>query len=209
MDTGELRAPESARESHQDKCGVPKTHQVLAPGSDDPADVCREERGFSVLRGADGATNSFEGFADDEVAGRGGRVGEARGLVRLGDRRQPAGNGARRQCGCAVRDVEGNGLRRRGKRRQLKITAPGLEVAPVVSVSLHRGWGLGRGNEGFRLLDQFFKAGGFSGKGMHMRLHGLPFGGAAHVGPIPGDWKLKDGHGGKRAVKSGYETKET
>ena len=74
MDTGQLRAAKSARESDQDQCCVPKSQQVLAPGGDDPADVCREERGLSVLRGADGAADSFECFADNEVAGRGRRV---------------------------------------------------------------------------------------------------------------------------------------
>ena len=57
-----------------------------------------------------------------------------------------------------VGDVEGNGLRRRGKRRQLMSTAPGLEVAPVVSISLQCGGGLGYGNVGLRLLNQFLDA---------------------------------------------------
>ena len=46
-----------------------------------------------------------------------------------------------------IRDVEGNGLRCRGERRQLMSAAPGLEVAPVVSVSLECCRGLGCGNE--------------------------------------------------------------
>jgi hypothetical protein len=53
--------------------------------------------------------------------------------MRLGNRGEPAGDGARCQCGSAVRYVEGNGLGRRGEGRQPVITAPGLEIAPVVS----------------------------------------------------------------------------
>ena len=176
MDTGQLRAPKSARESDQHQSCVSKAEKVLTPGGDDPADVCREKRGLSVLRGADGAADALEGFADDEVAGRGRRVGEARGLVRLGDRGETAGDGARRQCGGAVGDVEGNGLRRRGESCQLVLAAPGLEVAPVISVSLESGGGLGRGNEGLRLLDEFLKAVGFRDKSIGRRLHGgFPF----------------------------------
>ena len=170
MDTGQLRAPESARESDQHQSCVSKAEQVLAPGGDDPADVCREKRGLSVLRGADGAADTLERLAHDKVAGRGGRVGEARGLMRLGDRSETAGDGARRQCGGAVRNVEGNGLRCRGKRWQLVIAAPGLEVAPVISVSLQCGGGLGCGNEGLGLLDQFLKAGGFRDKRIYMEV---------------------------------------
>ena len=56
------------------------------------------------------------------------------------------------------------------------LAAPGLEVAPVISVSLQCGGGLGCGNEGLRLLDQFFKAGGFRDKSAGVRLHGgFPF----------------------------------
>ncbi len=76
MDAGKFRAAESSRESDQDKCGVPNAEQILTPGSDDPAGVCREERGLSVLRGAYGAADALEGFTDDKVAGRGRRVGE-------------------------------------------------------------------------------------------------------------------------------------
>jgi hypothetical protein len=54
------------------------------------------------------------------------------------------------------------------------ITAPGLEVAPVISVSLESGWGFGCGDEGLRLLDQFFKAGCLRGKKMNMWMHGVP-----------------------------------
>ena len=114
-----------------------------------------------MLRSADRAPDSFEGLADHEVAGRGRRIRKACGLVRLGDRGETAGDGARRQSGGAVGNVEGNCLGRRGKRRQLTSTAPGLEVAPIVSVSLQCGGGFGRGDEGLRLLDQFFKAGCF------------------------------------------------
>jgi len=54
--------------------------------------------------------------------------------------------------------------------------APGLEVAPVVSVSLESGWGFGRGNEGLRLLDEFLKACGFRDKSIGRRMHwGFPF----------------------------------
>jgi hypothetical protein len=37
--------------------------------------------------------------------------------VRLGDRGEAAGDGARGQCGGPVGDVEGHGLGRRGERR--------------------------------------------------------------------------------------------
>ena len=89
-----------------------------------------------MLRGADGAADTLERLADDKMAGRGRRASEARGLVRLGDRSQPAGDGARRQGGGTIRNVEGNGFGCRRKRRKLMSAAPGLEVAPVVSVSL-------------------------------------------------------------------------
>jgi len=69
------------------------------PGGDDPADVCREKRGFSVLRGADRAADTFEGLTDYEMAGRGMRVAEAGGLMRFRDRRKPTGDGARCQGG--------------------------------------------------------------------------------------------------------------
>ena len=88
MDAGEFRAAESARESNQDQCCVPESQQVLAPGGDDPADVCREKRGLSMLRGADGAADTLEGLTYDKVAGRGRRVGEARRLGRA-DEAQP------------------------------------------------------------------------------------------------------------------------
>ena len=158
IDTGQFRSPEAARESDQHQSCVSKAEQVLAPGSDDPPDVCREKRSLSVLRGADGAADTLERLAHDKMAGRGGRVGEARGLVGFGDRSETAGDGARRQCGGAVGDVEGNGLRCRGERRQLMFAAPGLEVAPVISVCLECGGSLGCGNEGLRLLDQFLDA---------------------------------------------------
>lgn len=67
-----------------------------------------------MLRSAGGAADSLS-LAYDEVATRGRRVGEARGLVRLGDRSQHAGDGARRQGGGAVRNVEDNRPRRRGE----------------------------------------------------------------------------------------------
>jgi hypothetical protein len=89
-----------------------------------------------VLRGADGAADTFERLAYDKMAGRGRRVAEARGLMRLGNRRKPAGDGARWQAGGTVRNVEGNGLWRRGKRMRLMVTAPRLEDAPVVSEAL-------------------------------------------------------------------------
>jgi hypothetical protein len=60
--------------------------------------------------------STLESLAYDEVAGRGRRVREARGLVGLGDRGKPAGDGAQRQSGSAVRNVEGNSLGCRGKR---------------------------------------------------------------------------------------------
>jgi len=85
MDTCQLRPARSARESNQNQSCVSKAEKVLAPGGNDPADVCRNERGFSVLRGADGAADSFESLADDEVAGRGRRTRKACCLVRLGD----------------------------------------------------------------------------------------------------------------------------
>src|SRR5580693_7828890 len=103
MDTCQLRAAKSARESNQDECGVPKAEEVLALGNDDPPDVCREKGGFSVLRGAYGAADALERLADNKMAGRGRRVSVARGLMRLGDRSQSAGDGARYQCGCSVR----------------------------------------------------------------------------------------------------------
>ncbi len=171
MDTCQLRPAKSARETGQNQSCVSKAQEVLAPRGDDPADVCGKERGLSVLRGADGAADSFESFADNKVAGRGRRVAEARGLMRLGDRSQPAGDRARRQCGGTVGDVQGNRLRRRGENCQLVLAAPGLEVAPVISVSLECGGGLGCGDEGLGLLDQFFKAGCFRDKRIYMRLH--------------------------------------
>lgn len=125
-----------------------------------------------MLRCADGAADTFESLAYHKTAGRGRRVAEARGLVRLGNRGEPAGDGARRQSGCAVRKVEGHRIGRRGKRRQLVITAPGLEVTPVVSVSLECRGGLGCGNEGLRLLDEFFETRWFRDKSMNMRMHG-------------------------------------
>ena len=114
---------------------------------------------------------SFERLADDEVASCGWRVGEAGSLVGFGDRGEPASDGARRQCGCAIGNVEGYGLGCRWKRRQLVLTAPGLEVAPVVSISLECGGGLGCGNEGLGLLDQFFNGDGLRDKGVGVRLH--------------------------------------
>ena len=90
IDAGQLRPAKSSRKSDQDKCGVPKAEKVFTAGGDNPADVRRKERGLSVLRGADGAPDSLEGFADDEVAGRGRRVGEACGLMRFGNRGKPA-----------------------------------------------------------------------------------------------------------------------
>ena len=85
MDTCQLRAAESARESDENQSCVSEAQQIIAPGGNNSADVCREERGFSVLRGADGAADTLEGFADDEVTGRGRRVAEACGLMRLGN----------------------------------------------------------------------------------------------------------------------------
>jgi hypothetical protein len=56
------------------------------------------------------------------------------------------------------------------------ITAPGLEVAPVVSVSLESCGSLGCGNEDLGLLNEFLKAGGFRDKSTGRRLHGgFPF----------------------------------
>jgi hypothetical protein len=40
MDTGQLRAVESSRESGQNQSCVSKAQKVLTPGGDDPADVC-------------------------------------------------------------------------------------------------------------------------------------------------------------------------
>jgi hypothetical protein len=40
MDTGQLRTPESSRESGQNQSCVSKAKKVLTPGGDDPADVC-------------------------------------------------------------------------------------------------------------------------------------------------------------------------
>jgi hypothetical protein len=40
MDTGQLRPAKPARETDQDKCGIPEAEKVLASGGDDPADVC-------------------------------------------------------------------------------------------------------------------------------------------------------------------------
>lgn len=57
-----------------------------------------------MLRSTNGSADTFEGLADDEVAGRGRRVGVARGLVRLGNRSEPASYGARCQGGGTVRD---------------------------------------------------------------------------------------------------------
>jgi hypothetical protein len=42
IDTCKLRAAKSARESDEDKCGVPKAEDVFAPGGDDAADVGRK-----------------------------------------------------------------------------------------------------------------------------------------------------------------------
>jgi hypothetical protein len=54
--------------------------------------------------------------------------------------------------------------------------APGLEVTPVISVSLERGGSLGCSNEGLGLLDQFFEAGWIRDKSIGVRLHGgFPF----------------------------------
>jgi hypothetical protein len=39
MDEGKLRAAKSARETDQDKCGIPEAEKVLTPGGDDPPDV--------------------------------------------------------------------------------------------------------------------------------------------------------------------------
>ena len=67
------------------------------------------------------------------------------------------------------------------------LAAPELKVAPVVSVGFQCGGGLGCGNEGPRLLDEFFEAGGFRAKRINMGLHGgFPFGMEAHVCRIPG-----------------------
>ncbi len=44
-----------------------------------------------MLCGAEGAANSLERFADDEVAGRGRRIRKPCCLVRLGDRGKAAG----------------------------------------------------------------------------------------------------------------------
>jgi hypothetical protein len=68
MDTRQLRPPESSRESYQNQSCVSEAQHVLTPGGDDPADVFREKRGFSMLRGTDGAPDSLESFAHNEVA---------------------------------------------------------------------------------------------------------------------------------------------
>ena len=39
IDEGKLRAAKSARETDQDKCGIPEGEKIFAPGGDDPADV--------------------------------------------------------------------------------------------------------------------------------------------------------------------------
>lgn len=92
IDGGQLRAPKSSRKSGQHQCGVSNPEKVSAPGGDDPADVW--ERGLSVLCGADGAPYALERLSHDKMAGRSRRVGEARGLIRLGDR------GTGFTCGC-------------------------------------------------------------------------------------------------------------
>jgi hypothetical protein len=94
IDGGQLRAPKSSRKSGQHQCGVSNPEKVSAPGGDDPADVRCEERGLSVLCGADGAPYALERLSHDKMAGRSRRVGEARGLMRLGDR------GTGFTCGC-------------------------------------------------------------------------------------------------------------
>jgi hypothetical protein len=56
------------------------------------------------------------------------------------------------------------------------ITAPGLEVAPIISICPESSGRLGCGNEGLRLLDEFLKAGGFRDKSTGRRLYGgFPF----------------------------------
>ena len=85
------------------------------------------------------------------------------------------------------------------------ITAPGLEVAPVVSVSLQCGGGLGCGNEGLRFLDQLLDAWHLRGQRACTRRHGLPFGREAHVGHIPGDRNRRVGM--VRSMRRGQATR--
>ena len=96
-----------------------------------------------MLRSPNGPADSFQGLADAEVMGRGRRAREARGLVGLGDRSEPACDGPRCMCRGQVRDVEGDGLWRTGKRGELMPAAPAVEVVPVRAVRLQGGWGLG------------------------------------------------------------------
>ena len=94
MDTRQLRAAKSARESSQNDCGVTESDHVLAPGGDDSADVRPEKRVLSALRGADRSPDSFESLAADEVAGRGRRIRKDCCLVCLGDRGETAPDSA-------------------------------------------------------------------------------------------------------------------
>jgi len=80
---GEFRAPESSRNSGQNRSFVSKFQKALAPGGDGPPNVYGKELNLSVLRSANGLPNSLERLADYEVAVSGGRVGEACSLVRL------------------------------------------------------------------------------------------------------------------------------
>ena len=70
IDAGQLRPSKTAREANERNCAIPETQKVLAPRGDDFANVGRKKRDLSVLRGAEGAANTFESLADDKVMGR-------------------------------------------------------------------------------------------------------------------------------------------
>ena len=67
MDTGQLRVPKSARESDKNECGVSDSYKVVAPGGDNPPDVCGES-GFAVQADANAAQNVVEiGIGETEA----------------------------------------------------------------------------------------------------------------------------------------------
>jgi len=92
--------------------------------------------------------------------------------VCLGDRSEPAGDGARCMRLGQVRDVESDGLWRAGKRGELMPAAPGVEVLPVRAERLEGGWGLGGLDEGPRFADEVLEAGGLGKQRDSVLLHG-------------------------------------
>jgi hypothetical protein len=130
---GDFRTPESSGEGQQKQRAIAAAAQTVVESVQDVFQQLGSESGLLAWGNPVRSLDALEDLAHNRV---GRRCGVAMQLVLLRDRHRTAADRRDSSLTGEIREVQRDGLRRRGKRRELVLGAIAFEVALIACVGL-------------------------------------------------------------------------